>query len=597
MFALRALVSLILFFVFLFAGFYGYHLYKSPSERELSKRLNWLRKYYPEEILMTVGNNLANPDDEENHFLRFSVEKERGAVRIGAFGDSFTFGEEVHGNASWPVQLQTLLSEAFPHHKVEVLNFGRGGHGFREQFILWEHYTYSYNLDYILYGPRGLWYDRDLTFQKNPNIGARRFFVFPGDRFILSKNGGVKRMSLKGSTPEEKYKNYYTFFPTWTALRYDTRPFRLWELYLPFLRGKLKNLFYYSDLPADVESAKINQILFRKMQSANEEKILLLSSAPRNKKILENYEDIKRSHNLNFFDSFIENFLYRVFGHASSLGNELTAHVYFNALMGKTKFRLNVFSCRFSPKKMGGGVKNDIKIDLNHVKQIRIGTGDTAFGELRVNSPAHEYMDDGGFSGGKSEGVKSFIGFSGRSINDFGLSPYIPLPFELKTGMEVYVEFPKGEIVSLGRIEALDIFEKFFNLYVDYLDYRRRRPAAHVYFITDELPLGFREKLSRYSGKRVVLKIGDYTIGELRAREFYGRSAFRLNHKAENTFIMMGPRGLLREQQLPNQFPLQLHYIMKDDRIFRSRVPEWSCRRERKDYRLSLPNFKPLRFK
>ena len=594
MFVIRVLVSLILFFVFLFAGFYGYHLYKSPSERELSKRLNWLKRYYPKEILMTVGNNLANPDDGENHFLRFSVEKERGAVRIGAFGDSFTFGGEVHGNASWPVQLQTLLSEAFPHHKVEVLNFGMGAHGFREQFILWEHYARSYNLDYILYGPWGLDYKRDLTFQWNFYMRAGNFLIFPGDRFILSKNGGVERMSLKGSTPEEKYKNYYTFFPTWTALRYDTRPFRLWELYLPFLRGKLKNPFYYSDLPADVESAKINQILFRKMQSVHDGKILLLDSMPPPE---ENYEDIKRSHNLNFFDSLRGSFLYMMFGHASSLGNELTAHVYFNALMGKTKFRLNVFACRFNPGKMGGGVKNNVKMDLNHVKQIRVGTRNTAFGELRVNSSDHDRRDDGGFSGGKSKGVKNFIGFFGYSASDFGSSPYIPLPFELKTGMEVYVEFPKGETVSLGRIEALDTFEKFFNLYVDYLDYSKKRRAAHIYFMADKLPLGFRQKLSRYSGKRVVLKINDYVIGELRPEEFYGKSAFRLDHKAENTFLMMGPQDLLREQQLPSQFPLQLYYVMKDDSVFKSRIPEWICRREKKAYQLSLPNFTPLRFK
>ena len=588
----RAFACLIFFPVFLFAGFYLYHLLKYPSDKSLSERLNYLRSYHSEELLMKAGY-VSPPEGRMGHFLKFPVKKERGAVRIGAFGDSFTFGDEVHGNASWPAQLQTLLNDAFPSQKIEVLNFGASGHSFQQQFFLWEQHAESYGLDYILYGPRGFFSDRQVTFGK-PWEKAHPF-SFPSDRFILSGKQRVQRIRLKGKDLEERYKNYYSLIPSRTALRYDRWPFKVWESYFPFLKEQLNNPFYYSDRTAERESADINQIVLRKMQSRHNKKIFVLTGG----KEIENYTAIKQSHNLNYFTFLKDRFFYRALGHAGALGNGLISHAYFNALTGKKNFFLNILGCHFRPQKENEtGAHPDVKIDFNTVRRIHIGTRDLGFGELRINSPDHHILNSGEFLNHKnSMEIKSFVGFSGSSIGDFGSSPYLPLPFELKPGAEVRIQFAKEETVLLGKVSALDAFGKFFNLYVNYLDYNIDFLSTRARFITAKLPPDLKQKLTQHSGKKTLLKINDAVIGELLPEKFYEQPHYTLNPKMETDFLMMGPLKLLRERDLPSRFPLYIHYVMKDDRVLKSLIPDWTCKKKKQKYSLSLPNFEPLKFK
>ena len=217
------------FLLFFVSGFYAYYLYNYPEPPEISHLL----EHYPEDFLLKVGNDLRLPDDRFQHFLNFPSLKRKGSVRIGTFGDSHTFGDEVDKAASYPYQLQQLLNKEFPNKTIEVLNFGISGMGFQEQFLLWEKYAQQYSLDYILLGPRGFYSDRDVTFRI---IWDFRYFNYPRERFILYKGNDLKRVHIKGDSLKERYKNYYKLIPTWVALRYDQKPFKIWEKVFPFFK-------------------------------------------------------------------------------------------------------------------------------------------------------------------------------------------------------------------------------------------------------------------------------------------------------------------------------------------------------------------------
>ena len=182
-------------------------------------------------MILKTGGRLTTPKKRFQNFLNFSPSKGKDSIRIGAFGDSHTFGSEVNKTESYPYQLQKLLNQKFPNKKIEVLNFGVSGHGFQKQYFLWKKYAKSYELDYILLGPRSFHSNRDVVFTRNRNF---RPFKYPSARFILSNNNKLKQVHIKGDTLEERYKTYYKLIPSWTTLRYDKKPFQIWERFLPF---------------------------------------------------------------------------------------------------------------------------------------------------------------------------------------------------------------------------------------------------------------------------------------------------------------------------------------------------------------------------
>ena len=584
----KVFLFLFILIVFFALGFYGYHLYKYPSDFELSEQIKDLREYYTDEFIMRAGGKLALPDTMTNHFLNFPQKKEKDVVRVGTFGDSYTFGDEVKMEASYPVQLQVLLNKYFSSKTVEVLNFGAGGQSFQEQFFLWEKYAELYEIDYILYGPQGIHHRRDLTFQKNWNYEN---FYFPKQRFILSEKEGIKLIALKGSSPEKRYKVYYALFPSLIALRYDRKPFQLWEKYLPFLRNKTKNPFYYSKLSRQNESKIINQNLLNRMRASYDKRIFLLTIAW---DISESYKAVKKIYNLNFFNIYSRNkFLYKVYGHLSSLGYELIALNYFNALVGKSNFHLNVLNCYYNKRKSASVTE---KLYFKDINKIFTGTKNILLGEIRLNTANHYWIKKkASFFNQRPKNIKSFIGFANPLRNRFRSSPHFPVPLELTDKSMLFIQHSSGEKVSLGRIKALDSFQKFFSFYSDYaVEYSSENYGHTLHFLKKKLPQTLKEKLLKYPGKLYLL-VDDFMLGELFPSIYNNKEpSFVLKPYSKKTFLMMGPQHLVKEQDLPAQFPLYIHYIMKDGRALKSLIPEWSCRKEPLPYRLDLPHFEPL---
>lgn len=65
------------------------------------------------------------------------IEKPSGVLRIAALGDSFTLGEGVHVQDTWPRQLERVLRERYPEQTIEVINAGVNAYDTRQEL---EHY-------------------------------------------------------------------------------------------------------------------------------------------------------------------------------------------------------------------------------------------------------------------------------------------------------------------------------------------------------------------------------------------------------------------------------------------------------------------------
>ena len=100
---------------------------------------------------MTVSINSKGLRDRE-----IDYPKANNTYRIGIFGDSFTFGEGVQNNETYPKLLENLLNaderlNAFGK-KMEVLNFGIGKTGTSHQYAFYRKEGKKYHLDLVIVG-------------------------------------------------------------------------------------------------------------------------------------------------------------------------------------------------------------------------------------------------------------------------------------------------------------------------------------------------------------------------------------------------------------------------------------------------------------
>lgn len=582
LFKVKYFIFCLLFFLLFFtSGFYAYYLYNYPDPPEV----DGLLEYYPEDFLLKIGSDLRLPDDRFQYFLNFPTSKRTGSVRIGAFGDSHTFGNEVDKTASYPYLLQQLFDERFPAKTIEVLNFGMPGAGFQEQFLLWEKYSKIYNLDYILLGPRGFYSYRDVTFRTNWGF---QYFKYPKERFILSENNTLKQVHIRGDSLKERYKNYYKLIPAWTALRYDRRPFKIWEKFFPFLRYNIQNPFYYTEMSDKEESAGINTLLLEKIRNVHDGKMFFLTD---HISIFNKYQQTKNFYNLNHIHFKGNRRFYTVFFHGSSLENEVLAHIYFNALIGSPEFPLKKINCYFKEIDFIG--KGFIK-NLYKIKSIKvIDRKGTPLAAFRHNNADHHY-NEGSYFNRKEKEIKSFIGFSNRV--DFLDFPVFPLPIQLKSGMRVYIQLPNKKKLDLGGIRALDQFEKFFVFYTDFIE-KKKYQFSHYesWFSLKKMPSFFKDRIEKMTGS-LELFIEDYKLGIFQFDSLNGKRNLRFIPVSgyEKSFLMMGPSHLVREKDFSSRFSLYIQYNMNDQESFHSLIPDWKCKKEDKFIHLQLPHFDPL---
>ena len=574
--------KLVFFFLFFVAGIYIYYLYKYPVPYYKSN----LFEYYEEDIIIRRGAYFSFPQNRIQHFKNFPAVKDKDTIRIGTFGNSHTYGDEVEKTETYPYQLQRMFVEKAPHLKIEVLNFGYSGDSLQGQFFLWEAYRKKYQLDYIVLGPR-LFVYRDSTFRANWDMLQLRY---PKNRFILEKDGvSIKEVFINSGREKrtedilkKRYKAYYRFIPTWTALRYDKKPFQIWEFLFPFLKHKLSNPFYYTNLPEYEEIPHINKFLLEKIRKEYDKKILFFTD---HYYMFNNYKSVKEKYNLNKILESRERFYY-MFSHESSLGNEYNATVYFNALIGKKSFSFNRIQC-FLLEKEKVKVKKTSNFDLSVVKSIQIVERNNLLSVLSANSYEQRQIKI-------TKDTLSFISFSNKA--DFLGSLFFSIKFPLKETQKLYLKLKNRKFIELGEIKALDSHHKFFTFYADYIQYDRYlRPYHTTYFQVKNLPLKLKEELEHIEDP-IDLLIGQNEIGKIYPGYNKGEKVFFfLKKQSKELFLMKGASsGLVREKDFKDEFSPEMLYIMEDGTRIRSPIFGWECKKVKDKVQLELPNFEPI---
>lgn len=111
-----------------------------------------------------------------------------GVLRIAAFGDSFTHGDDVSNKDAWATRLEATSP------KLEVLNFGLGGYGLDQALLRYQQDGVGYNLHVVLIGFMSENISRHVnTFRPfyHPSTGkplTKPHFVLKDEKLVLVEN-------------------------------------------------------------------------------------------------------------------------------------------------------------------------------------------------------------------------------------------------------------------------------------------------------------------------------------------------------------------------------------------------------------------------
>jgi lysophospholipase L1-like esterase len=116
----------------------GYCLYHPTRGWALKPNINDM-KVYDNKVLNSNSRGIRGTAE-------YSYTKNPSKTRILVLGDSFTFGEEVSDNETYPCNLQQLLPN------TEIINFGMRGYGHDQMLIYLQEEGIKYEPDVVILG-------------------------------------------------------------------------------------------------------------------------------------------------------------------------------------------------------------------------------------------------------------------------------------------------------------------------------------------------------------------------------------------------------------------------------------------------------------
>lgn len=201
-------------------------------------------------------------------FANFPERKPAGTLRIGCYGDSFTWGGEVTDALDYPALLARAL-RARGHGEIEVLNFGVSGYGMHQTAMLHEATAERWQLDRTVLLAMPYWPERDTTFMApwaNDRLHAR---------YVID-DGDVRLVDVVGQTYEEQLEAYHALIPPLRYWRYDRRPPAFLRALLPKGRTLANPWNDRADAPREEAFATYRVLLPR--MATPERPVLLLDS-------------------------------------------------------------------------------------------------------------------------------------------------------------------------------------------------------------------------------------------------------------------------------------------------------------------------------
>jgi len=381
-----------------------------------------------------------------NSFVHFERDKPAGIVRACAFGDSYTYGDEVEPGNDYPALLQSLLSER-GYDQVEVINFGNNWHGFHQGFLLWESVGQDFGCDYVLLGPASFQSKRDTEF--NHTQLNRPYYLHA--RYVLDGDD-VRLIDVFGEQPYERFEEYFRFFPRWRYLRYDRNPPPL-ALALISHGRSLSNPFYYYSGSAEEESYETYRILLRRMAESGAQ-VVLLHRWPT---IVELAQELGQE-NLVAAHGFDQNrFPYRApRGHNSGWSNRLLAAQFLAHLVEGVDLKVPVMLTRDAPLPEPALTKWT-PTPISTYDRIELMLDDAPLGSFVSASRDYFRGGHGGATGLAGSEVVSLLAVKDPRISlaDAG---FAPLDFAPVPGAELSLRIGEGgesRVHLIGRFQTL----------------------------------------------------------------------------------------------------------------------------------------------
>ncbi len=396
-----------------------------------------------DEALLQLGTAHSPANRPASSYQLHPARKAPGTTRIGVFGCSFARGAETEPGGDFPYLLQREFESAFMTN-VEVINFGVGGYGLQQAYLLWQELGAAYDLDYTIFHLFKFHRQRDATFVQL--YGA---YGPVHARYVLDGEGKLEFVPVLGKDREQACALYSRFIPPWRYLRFDMKPPPLLRSMVSRHRQLDFNPFYYFRRQGELD--RIYTLILEDLinQSVNfiagcndEESFSLREFLPADKDHFFRLSTPRLSWKMSG--------IYRApKGHLSALGNKMAASEYRSLLAGERQTRIQMASRSGWPEDVEN-VNRGRTIALDLAKEVYLGIDSVPIGVFVINagSPGHTRR----FSF-KETGTRSLIDLStGSNIM------YMPLQQVLKTGAEIEAEvrFSNGGAQSavIGEIES-----------------------------------------------------------------------------------------------------------------------------------------------
>lgn len=493
-------------------------------------------------------------NDKKSSFVEFSKEKPSGAIRICAFGDSFTEGSEVGEDQDFPSLMQRQL-ELSGTDNVQVLNFGSPWWGFHQTYIMWNETGREYQCDFVILGPMTFYPKRDTSFNHTDFYSPYAIHA----RYIL-KSDDVELIDIIGEDHTERFNHYYRFIPHWRYVRYDRNAAAFFQAATP--KGyTVRNHFYYYPGSMKDEAFATYRILLRKMAESGDS--IIFSSY-----MTSEFADQEVAPNFMIFKPYRpRTFPYLMpRGHSSTLGNELLASQYLANILDKPRTDLWVLKTsdiQYPQREWRGGNPLPDQLPLSVFDEIQIDLKGNPVGYFETPS---FLISDGSPSLFKGSGVVSLLAF--KDPQDSILNGcFVSLGFDLQSDSEVVLRIDGGGS-SEDRLGTVHLVAENLNLGVfELAGLRFQNQEAMIFFGNDQIT-GDRIR----QGRTITIKVDGQPIlrgrgGKPRVQLAPVHSVFRRLRADPNFHFyidQLGPSGT---------FDLVLH--LPDGGVFEIPLATW----------------------
>jgi hypothetical protein len=390
----------------------------------------------PLETLHAVGNFVT---DYSKRDLRGVAAEHPRTIRIAAFGDSFTLGDEVAAPLDFPARLRARLAAG--RTDVEVLNFGNYAHGLAQAHRLFDQAGRGYHPDYVLLGPETMYIERELTFAHAIEYDP----AFIHGRYVLDGDGLRFLAPLGALDVEDRFDQYFRFVPRWQYLRYDRNTPSLLQGFLP--RGRqVANPFYYSSLTPEAERDLVYTRLLD-LWSRGDHQVILLHRDPAIAALSRPFHD--RMVGAAFSAPYRFPYL-RPRAHLSGVGNQLIADAFLAVLSGQPRIALDVVTVDPAAETAPTA---GAALDLSQVRRLDVHIGGQLAATLVYEHSRFQPTFDERLLDPKADAVRGLLALqaSGRPLAD---CPLLALDFPVTPGTELVLARRDGQRVVLGKVAA-----------------------------------------------------------------------------------------------------------------------------------------------